>query len=104
PVLGARDERAHVERHDRLVLEALGDVSVRDAPREPLDDGRLADARIADEEGVVLRPAREDLDDAADLVVAADDGIELALAGECGEIARELVERLAPVLGALIRD
>jgi hypothetical protein len=46
---------------------------------EALDDGGLADAGLADQDGVVLRAAREDLHHAADLLVAADDGVELAL-------------------------
>ena len=77
PVLGAGDERAHVEREDRLVLQPLGHVAADDPLREPLDDRRLADARVADQHGVVLRLAREDLDHAADLAVAADHRIEL---------------------------
>ena len=63
-----------------LVLERLGHVAAHDALRDPLDDGRLADARLADEHGVVLRAAREHLHDAADLLVAADDRVDLALA------------------------
>ena len=76
--LGARDQRAEVERDDALVLEALGHVAAHDALGEPLDDGRLADARLADQHRVVLRPTGQDLDDAADLLVAADDRVELA--------------------------
>ena len=76
--LAPGDERAEVERDDALVLEALGHVAAHDALGEPFDDGRLADARLADEDRVVLGPARQDLDDAADLLVAADDRIELA--------------------------
>jgi hypothetical protein len=36
--------------------------------REPLDDRRLADARLADEHRVVLLAAREDLHHALDLL------------------------------------
>ena len=77
-VLGAGDQRAQVERDDALVLEALGHVAAHDALGQALDDGRLADARLADQHRVVLRPPRQDLDDAADLLVAADDRVELA--------------------------
>ena len=54
--LGAGDERAEVERDDPLVLEALGHVAADDPLGEALDDGRLADAGLADEDRVVLRP------------------------------------------------
>ena len=42
--------------------------------------------------------------DAADLLVAADDRIELALARELGEVAAVLLERLVLRLGVLIGD
>ena len=80
-VLGAGEQRAHVEREDGAVLEPLGDVAAHDALRQPLDDGGLADAGLADQHRVVLGPAREDADDAADLVIAADDRVELAARG-----------------------
>ena len=93
-VLRAGEERADVERPDPLALESLRDVAGDDALREALGDRRLADAGVADQHRVVLRAAREDLDDAADLLVAADDRVELALLGELGQVAAELLERL----------
>ena len=53
----------------------------------------------ADQHRVVLGAAREDLDDAADLLVAADDRVELALLGERGEVASVLLERLVGAFG-----
>ena len=66
---------------DALVLQALGHVAAHDALGEALDDGGLADAGLADEHRVVLGAPAQDLDDAADLLVAADDRVELARAG-----------------------
>ncbi len=97
--LRAGDERAHVEREHGLVLETFGHVAADDALRESLDDRGLADARFADEHGVVLRLAREDADRAADLLVAPDDGVELAGARECDEVASVLLERLVRRFG-----
>ena len=77
-VLRPGEERADVERPHALALQALGDVARDDALREPLGDRGLPHAGLADEHRVVLRAPREDLHDAADLLVAADDGIELA--------------------------
>ena len=54
---------------------------------------------LADEHRVVLGAARQHLDGAADLLVAADDRVELALAGQLGEVARVLLERLVLALG-----
>jgi hypothetical protein len=98
-ILGAGHERAHVEREDLLVLQPFGHVAADDALRQPFDDGRLADAGLADEHRVVLGAAREHLDDAAHLLVAADDGIELALLGELGQVAAVAGERLVGGLG-----
>src|SRR5437762_1159754 len=85
--LGAGDQRAHVECDDPLLLEPFGHVALDDPLREALDDRRLADARLADQHGVVLGAAGEDLDHAPDLVVPPDDRVELPLRGELGEIA-----------------
>ena len=83
----------------RLFLQGLGHVALDDPLGEPLDDGGLADAGLADEHGVVLRTAREHLHDAADLLVPADDRVELALAGGGREVGAELLQRLVLALG-----
>ena len=102
--LRARDQRAHVERQHALRLQPLGHLAVDDALRETFDDGRLADAGLADQHGVVLRAPLQHLDRAADFVVAADDGIELLLLGTRREIDRVFLERLAFFLGVLVVD
>ena len=101
---GAGDHRADVEGDEALVLQTLGHVAVGDAPGQTLDDGRLADAGLADQHRVVLRAPRQHLDDAADLVVAPDDRVDLALAGAGGEVLAVALERLELVLGVLRRD
>ena len=93
-VLRSGDERREVEGVDLLALQDLGHLVGRDAGGETLDDGGLADAGLADEHGVVLLPAREDLHDALDLRLAADDRVELALLGGLRQVAAELVEEL----------
>src|SRR4051812_1048316 len=97
-VLRAGDEGCEIQRVDLLALEQLGHVSVRDALGEALDDGGLADARLADEHGVVLRAPREDLHDPLDLGLPAHDGVELAVGGQLGQVAAELVEQLRGLL------
>ena len=93
-VLRARDERSEVERVDLLVLEQVRHLVGRDARRQALDDGGLADARLADQHRVVLRAARQDLHHALDLGLAADDRVELALLRLLRQVAAELVEQL----------
>ncbi len=102
--LGARDQRAHVEREDALVLEPLGDFAVDDALRESLDDRGLADSGLADQHGIVLGASLQHLDGAADLVVAADHRVELALLGPLGQVDRVLLQRLPLLLGVCVGD
>ena len=78
PVFGAGQQRADVERDHAPVAQALGHVAVDDPLRQPLDDRGLADAGVADQHRVVLGAAGEDLDHAADLLVAPDHRVELA--------------------------
>ena len=96
--LRPRHQRAHVQREELAVLQVVGHVAAHDAQRQPLCDGRLAHARLADEAGVVLRLAREDADDVADLVVAADDRVELLAARQFHQVLPVLFEH---VVGAL---
>ena len=103
-VLCARDQRAHIEREDGLVLQSLGHVAAHDALRQTLGDGRLADARLTDEHGVIFRFAREDADDVADLLIAADDRVHLALAGTLDKVGAVLFQRVIGVLGVVTRD
>jgi hypothetical protein len=103
PVLGARDQRAHVQRDQAPILEPLRHVAAHDALRQPLDDGGLPDPRVADQDGVVLGLARKDPDAAADLVVASDHRIELAVARRRDQVAAVLLERLVGLLGIRAR-
>ena len=90
-------EGAEVEGVELLALEGLGHVVGHDALGQALDDGGLAHAGLADEDRVVLGAARQDLHDALDLFLAADDRVELAVAGQLGQVAAELVEhRVSP--------
>ncbi len=101
--LRARDQRAHVERQDPLVLQSLGHLAVEDPLGQALDDGGLAHPGLADQHGVVLGAPLQHLNGPADLVVAADHRVELACLGPGGEIHRVLVQRLARFLRIGIR-
>ena len=102
-VLRAGDQGGQVQRVDLLALEQLGHVGVGDALGQALDHRGLADARLADQHRVVLRAPREDLHDPLDLGLATDHGVELALGGELGQVAAELVEQLGGLLALALR-
>ena len=63
-----------------------------DALRHPFDDGGLAHARLADERGVVLVVAQQDIHDARDLRVPAAHRLEVAAPGLRGEVHPHALE------------
>ena len=95
-VLGAGEQRAPCRATStRLSLQRLGHFAVDDALRQAFDDRGLADAGLADQHRVVLGAPLQHLDRAADLVVAADHRVELALPGALGQVDRVFLQRLA---------
>src|SRR5215468_1900800 len=103
-ILGAGHEGAEVELEEPLLGEDVGDLVPHDALGQSLHDGRLPHPGLTDQDGVVLRPPGEDLDHPLDFRLAPDDGIELGLAGELGQITGEFVEHgsLRALLGPRI--
>ena len=102
-VLAARDHRAQVEADDPLVEQHIRHVPRRDALGQALHHAGLAHAGFADEDGVVLRAADEDLRQALDLGVAADDRVELLLGGQGGQVAAVLLQHGGVALALLLR-
>jgi hypothetical protein len=102
-VARAGQQRAHVEREYGGVLEHVGNFAVHDPPRQAFRDRSLSHAGIADEQRVVLLPPAEDLDGAVDLGIAADQRIDLSLAGFLVEIHAVGIEGIALLLGVIAR-
>ena len=98
-VLGTSQQPGHVERQHALALEGVGHLAGDDALGQSFDDGRLAHTGFADQHRIVLGAPLEHLQRAADLVIAPDHGIELALAGALGQVERVFLERTALFLG-----
>jgi hypothetical protein len=92
-VLRPRDQTGEVERDDALVAQRLRNLVLDDALSEPSAIAVLPTPGLPDQRRVVLRAPAQDLDDALDLGRAADDRVELVLAGELGEVAAVRVER-----------
>ena len=97
-IAGAGEQRAHVEREDRGLGQHAGRLAVDDLAGEALGDRRLADARVADQERVVLAPAAEHLDAALDLEIAADQGIDVPAPGLLVQIDAVLLQCASPRL------
>ena len=96
-VFCARDQSTHIEGENRLVLQGLRHF-VRDDPlREAFDDGRLADARFADEHGVIFGFPGQDPDDISNFFITADDRIHLLLTCALDQIGAVFLECLIGV-------
>ena len=87
-----------VEHHDAAVGQNGRGLAHGDVHGQTLNDGALAHTGLADEDGVVLLAAAEDLLHALDLLLAADDGVHLAAAGQLGEIGGESVQSVGGAL------
>ena len=90
-VLGPCDERADVQCEQALPLQRFGHITARNPLRQPLDDGRLANARLPDQDRVVLGAPRQNLNKALDLLLSPHDRVELIRAGRGSQIDTELV-------------
>ncbi len=77
----------------------VGHLAVDDLARQPLGDRGLADPRLADIERIVLGAAAQHLDGALDFVFAADQRIDLAVAGLLVEIDAVGRQGLVALLG-----
>jgi hypothetical protein len=96
--LRARDHRPEVQCHDALAAQRLRHVTGDHALGEALDDRGLADAGLADQHRVVLGAPGQHLHDPADLRVAADHRVQLALAGAGRQVDAVLLQRLVGAL------
>ena len=93
-VLRAGHHGRQVQGDHPLVLQAVRDVAARrSAAASPSTMAVLPTPGSPIRTGLFLVRRAEDLDDAADLLVAADDGIELALPGQLREVAAVLLQR-----------
>ena len=93
-IFGTRNQRAHIQRHQPAMLEAVGHIAIGDPQRQPLGNRRLADARLTDQRRVVLGAPRQNLDGPADFLVTANHRVQLAIARRLRQIAGVFLHRL----------
>ena len=93
--LGARHQGGQIQQEQLLITQAGGHIAAGNALGNALGDGGFAHAGLADEAGVVLLAAAEDLNGAVDLRVPADDGVQLARLGLAGQVLAVVGEELA---------
>ncbi|KAF5029070.1 hypothetical protein DSECCO2_652460 [anaerobic digester metagenome] len=103
-VFCTRDQRAHIQRKNCLVAQRFRHVATYDALGKPLRNGGFADARLADEAGVILGFARENADDVSDFVVPPNYGIQFVLAGALHQVIAVFFQRFISCLGVVGGD
>ena len=74
------------------MLELARHPALDDAECQTLDNGAFAHAGFADEHGVVLLAARENLGETLDLGVAAHHGVEASVGGGTCHVVAEFIE------------
>ena len=101
-VLCASHQSTHVQAQHGAVFQVLRHIAPDDPLGQTLGDGRLADARLTDEAGVVLRLAGQDADDISNFLVTANDGVQLLLAGQVNEVLTILLQGIVGVLRVVV--
>ena len=103
-VFCAGEQGAHVQAEHGLCLQVLRHVAVDDTLGQTLHDGGLTHARLTYQDRVVLCASAQDLQHTTDLLVTADDRVELALLGEFVQVLGETVQAVVVLLGVLRVD
>src|SRR4030095_12561415 len=82
-----------IQYEDALIRKKGRNLAVDDALSEAFNNCCFSDSRIADEHGIVLGAAPQNLNDTIDFVVAADERVEHSVHSRLGEITREFTEK-----------
>ena len=88
-ILCSCDDQRKVERKNSFVCKKRRNIAVGDALRESFHNGSFAYARFADEYGIVLRAAAQNLNDALDFSFASNQRIERTFRGSARQVAAE---------------
>ena len=92
-VFRAGHDQGKIQRQNALVGQEGRHVAIGNALRQAFDDGRFADARLADQHGIIFRAAAQNLNDAFEFAFAAHQRIELAFERGLRQVAAELREQ-----------
>src|SRR5207302_5447961 len=77
---GARLQKTDIEGAQRDSLQRWRNVTTSQAQRKAFGNRGLADPRLAREQRIVLPATHQNIDDLADLFIAAGDRVDLAFA------------------------
>ena len=94
PIFRSSDKRAHIQRHQLFIAQRFRHIAVHDAQRQAFGDGGLAHTGFADQHGVVLGAARQNLHGAANFFVTPNDRVNLTFSGGFGQVASVFLKRV----------
>ena len=98
-VLGASHHGSHIERHDALVRQQVGNFLLSNLLRKALDNCSLAHARFTNKRRIVLLAAAKNLDQAFNFGFAADNRVQFARARHSSKVATEMFKNRSLGLG-----
>ena len=101
PILGTGDEAAQIQTVDHRLLQQIGDPAFHHQPGQAFGDGGFADAGLTHQQRIVLATPTQRLHDALDLVLAPDQGVDLATGGAFIQVDRILLQRRLPLAAAI---
>ena len=99
-----REQGAGVEREDLGTLENVRHVVVEQARRQAFGERGFAHARVADEHRVVLAAAAEDFHRPLELLGPANQRVELAGPGACGQVGGVCGQGVSRGRGSALSD
>src|SRR5262249_30622958 len=91
-ILGTGHHHGQIQHNNPAIAKQFRDVAVNDQLGQAFDDRGLADAGLAEKHRVIFGPPTQDLDDALDLILASNDGVQLALTSQLGKVPAEAVQ------------
>ena len=94
-VLCPRDYGSDVQRYDAFLCQCRRNLALGYLQRDSFHDCRLSDTRLADNHRIVLFPPAENLYDAGNLPLPADDRIQLPLERSLGKVNAEFRDVLS---------
>ncbi len=86
--LSTCQQRAQIQRQQTLILQAFGHLTIDNTLGQALNYRRLAHTRLADQYRIILSSALQDLNSAANFVIAANHRVEATRLGSSGQIDR----------------
>ena len=101
-VFGPGHHVAELQGKDDLFPQKFRDILMHNPLCQAFGQGRLADARLADDDRVVLGPAAQDAHHRFQFAVPSQDGIQLVLSGQLVQVTAEAVQQLQGL--ALLRS